>query len=280
MFGAFFLPGNAINRLGPGNYVAAPPLSGLAEAVAVTRLACVALAILGACAIARRFFRRDADLVSQLLLAGIVANLAAYIPSSLADHTALNAREFAPVLPFAAVLAARTLGDRLGDAGDRRQPGHSAAVAGAGRAAWLVRFRPVARGRHPGRAQPVRQARSVPPAASPDRRHRRVLELQRDHRGHGRRHHHQGRHPGLPPAVRLGVEARLVRPGQAHGELRARVQRRRATSASGWCRPPRCGDLGTLLPAAGRATLDPGAGYTVHAYQGNLLAQLPRLAHC
>ena len=72
MFGAFFLPGNAINRLGPGDYVAAPPLSGLAEAVAVTRVALVALAVLGACAIARRFFRRDADLVSQLLLAGIV----------------------------------------------------------------------------------------------------------------------------------------------------------------------------------------------------------------
>ena len=115
MFGAFFLPGNAINRLGPGDYVAAPPLSGLAEAVAVTRVALVALAVLGACAIARRFFRRDADLVSQLLLAGIVANLAAYIPSSLAAHTALNAREFAPVLPFAAVLAARAFGDRLGE---------------------------------------------------------------------------------------------------------------------------------------------------------------------
>jgi hypothetical protein len=38
--------------------------------------------------------------------------------------------------------------------------------------------------------------------------------------------------------------------------------------------------LGTLLPAASRATLDPGAGYAVHAYQGNLMAQLPRLAHC
>jgi hypothetical protein len=115
MFGAFFLPGNAINYLGPGNYVAAPPLSGLAEAVAVTRLGCLALASLAACVTARRFFRRDADLVSQLLLVGLIANLAAYIPSSLADHTALNAREFAPVLPFAAALAARTLGDRLSE---------------------------------------------------------------------------------------------------------------------------------------------------------------------
>ncbi|HXT93518.1 MAG TPA: hypothetical protein VN714_30180 [Trebonia sp.] len=112
LFGAFFLPGNAVNRLGPGNYVAAPPLTGLAEAVAVTRLACVAVALWGACAVARRFFHRDADLVSQLLLVGCGANLAAYLPSSLAAHTALNAREFAPVLPFAAVMAARMLGDR------------------------------------------------------------------------------------------------------------------------------------------------------------------------
>ena len=71
------------------------------------------LAVWGACAIARRFFFRDADFVSQLLLAGIVANLAAYIPSTLADATALNVREIAPVLPFAAVLAGRMLGDRL-----------------------------------------------------------------------------------------------------------------------------------------------------------------------
>jgi hypothetical protein len=42
-----------------------------------------------------------------------VANLAAYIPSSLADATALNAREIAPVLPFAAVLAGRMLGGRV-----------------------------------------------------------------------------------------------------------------------------------------------------------------------
>ncbi len=32
-------------------------------------------------------------------------NLVAYIPSTLADHSALNVREIAPVLPFGAVLA-------------------------------------------------------------------------------------------------------------------------------------------------------------------------------
>jgi hypothetical protein len=73
----------------------------------------VLLALWGCCAIARRFFRRDADFISQLLLAGIVLNLVAYIPTTLADHSALNVREIAPVLPFGAVLAARMLGDRL-----------------------------------------------------------------------------------------------------------------------------------------------------------------------
>lgn len=120
MFGAYFVPGQAINYLKPGvllnpSGLPAPPapLSGLDQAIALTHLAGVVLAVWGACAIARRFFLRDADIVSQLLLAGIVANLAAYIPSTLANATALNVREIAPVLPFAAVLAARMLGDRL-----------------------------------------------------------------------------------------------------------------------------------------------------------------------
>jgi hypothetical protein len=34
-----------------------------------------------------------------------------------------------------------------------------------------------------------------------------------------------------------------------------------------------------LLPAVSRATLNPAEGYPVHAYQGNLLAQLPLLVH-
>ena len=113
MFGAYFVPGNAINYKSPGTFVLAPSLSGLDQALAISRLLCVLLALWGCCAIARRFFRRDADFVSQLLLAGIVLNLVAYIPSTLADHSALNVREIAPVLPFGAVLAGRMLGDRL-----------------------------------------------------------------------------------------------------------------------------------------------------------------------
>jgi hypothetical protein len=103
VFGAYFVPGQD-----PQN-----PMSHLDQAIAISRLVTVVLAVWGACAIARRMFSRDADFVSQLLLAGIVANIFAYVPSTLADHTALNTREIAPVLPFAAVLAGRMLGDRL-----------------------------------------------------------------------------------------------------------------------------------------------------------------------
>jgi hypothetical protein len=43
----------------------------------------------------------------------MVINVLVYIPSTLANATDLNAREFAVVLPYGAVLAGRTLGDRL-----------------------------------------------------------------------------------------------------------------------------------------------------------------------
>jgi hypothetical protein len=110
MFGAYFVPWVDPYIQWP---IAQPGMSGLDQAIALTHLVGVIFAVWGACAIARRFFFRDADIVSQLLLAGIVANIAAYVPSTLGHHTALNAREYAPVLPFAAVLAARMIGDRL-----------------------------------------------------------------------------------------------------------------------------------------------------------------------
>ena len=237
MFGAFFLPGNAINRLGPGNYVAAPPLSGLAEAVAVTRLACVALAIAGACAIARRFFRRDADLVSQLLLAGIVANLAAYLPSSLAGHTALNAREFAPVLPFAAVLAARTLGDRLGE---RATGNRFIALSLAAVLRWYC----------------VGLAHEAAAPAAPDPFARLEAFLRQHHLAEGI----GGYWDSSVITVDTGgaVTVRAVTQGclqpydweskpvwyDPAGPRRASClsQAGRATSASGWRRPSRCGD--------------------------------------
>ena len=107
IFGAYFVPGQQELQAG-----SAPP-GMLDQVIAYSHLVGVVLALWGACAIARRFFFRDADFVSQLLLAGIVANIFAYVPSALADHTALNTREIAPVLPFAAVLAGRMLGERL-----------------------------------------------------------------------------------------------------------------------------------------------------------------------
>ena len=107
IFGAYFVPGRQAAL--PG--MAAPGL--LDQVIAFSHLAGVVLALWAAAAVARRFFTRDADMVNQLLLAGIIANIAAYVPSTLAAHTALNTREIAPVLPFAAVLAGRALGGRL-----------------------------------------------------------------------------------------------------------------------------------------------------------------------
>lgn len=67
----------------------------------------VALATLGVVVTAWRFFRGEA-LVPQLLLAGIVLNVAAY---ALGTHALIlpNTREMAPVLPLSAALAGRQL---------------------------------------------------------------------------------------------------------------------------------------------------------------------------
>jgi len=142
MFGAYFVPGQD-----PQN-----PMTSLDQAIAISRLVAVVLAVWGACAIARRMFFRDADFVSQLLLAGIIANIFAYIPSTLADHTALNTREIAPVLPFAAVLAGRMLGDRLvsGPLASMRLPRFgrpgvgSASAAGGAASTYSLRVRLIA----------------------------------------------------------------------------------------------------------------------------------------
>ena len=274
MFGAFFLPGNAINRLGPGNDVAAPPLSGLAEAVAVTRLACVALAIAGGCAIARRFFRRDADLVSQLLLAGIVANLAAYLPSSLAGHTALNVREFAPVLPFAAVLAARTLGDRLGE---RATGNRFIALSLAAVFCWYC-------------VGLAHQA-AAPAAANPFARLEAFLRQHHLAEGIGGYWDSSVITVDTGGAVTIRAVTGCLHPYDWESKAAWYNPAGRTASfvleSSGtgyfshWLvAPVALRRLGTLLPAASRATLDPGAGYVVRAYQGNLLAQLPLISHC
>ena len=69
---------------------------------------------LGACGIALAVWRfpRDRDLVAQVLLAGIVINLAAYVAGTHASDLA-NTREISAVLPFGAALAGRLLGPPL-----------------------------------------------------------------------------------------------------------------------------------------------------------------------
>jgi hypothetical protein len=301
MFGAFFLPGNAINHLGPGNYVAAPPLSGLAEAVAVTRLACVALAIWGACATGRRFFRQDADLVSQLLLVGIAANLVAYIPSSLADHTALNAREFAPVLPFAAVLAARSLGDRLGDRLYR--PGEHSAPWGHPRSRWPVRPDIKAAGLSQVRVLALAallgwygfglfQEAGIPAAPNPFARLEAFLKEHHLTDGIGGYWNSSVITVGTGGAITIRAvtqgcllpyawESKPAWYDPAAHAASFVLESSAAGYFSQWqASPAALRLLDTLLPAPSRATSNPGEGYVVHAYQGNLLAQLPLLAHC
>ena len=79
---------------------------------ALLHLAGVALVVWAICRMARRFVSWP-DLVSQVLLLAIVLNIGVYIPSTLANATDLNAREFAVVLPFGAVLAGRVLAEPL-----------------------------------------------------------------------------------------------------------------------------------------------------------------------
>jgi len=79
---------------------------------ALVHLAGVALVVWAICRVARHFFSWP-DMISQILLVAMVLNVVLYVPSTLADATDLNAREFAVVLPFGAVLAARTLAAAL-----------------------------------------------------------------------------------------------------------------------------------------------------------------------
>jgi hypothetical protein len=111
MFGAYFVP--------------SPQLDGLDEAIAGLHLVSVVLVTWAALATASGFFRKASrrpgqatrpggtDMISQLLLVAIIVNIGAFVTSTLANASALNTRDVAPVLPFAAVLAARAFGDRL-----------------------------------------------------------------------------------------------------------------------------------------------------------------------
>jgi hypothetical protein len=87
---------------------------------ALVHLAGVALVAWAMCRVARHFFSWP-DMISQILLVAMVLNVVLYVPSTLADATDLNAREFAVVLPFGAVLAGRTLAAGLYARGSRQR---------------------------------------------------------------------------------------------------------------------------------------------------------------
>jgi hypothetical protein len=91
---------------------AKPQGPAIEMAFAVVHLAGVVLVAWAICRVIRHFVSWP-DLVSQVLLVAMVVNVLVYIPSTLADATDLNAREFAVVLPFGAVLAGRNLAARL-----------------------------------------------------------------------------------------------------------------------------------------------------------------------
>jgi hypothetical protein len=100
-----------------------------AMAFALLHLAGVVLVAWAVLRVARRFLSWP-DMISQILLVAMVLNVVAYVPSTLANASELNAREFAVVLPFGAVLAGRTLAGSL-QAGLRRRPRAVALLAGA-----------------------------------------------------------------------------------------------------------------------------------------------------
>ena len=116
---------------------AKPQGPAAALAFALLHLAGVALVAWAMVRVARHFLSWP-DMISQILLVAMVINVVVYVPSTLADATDLNAREFAVVLPFGAVLAGRTLAAGLPPAGA------AAAGAGAGpRPCWPARCWPV-----------------------------------------------------------------------------------------------------------------------------------------
>ena len=112
---------------------AKPQGPAAALAFALLHLAGVALVAWAMVRVARHFLSWP-DMISQILLVAMVINVVVYVPSTLADATDLNAREFAVVLPFGAVLAGRTLAAGLAASmrgASRRRARAAALLAGA-----------------------------------------------------------------------------------------------------------------------------------------------------
>ena len=83
--------------------------AGASTLFVVLHLVGVAAAAAGIVLAVWQFGRRDADFVNQLLLTGIVVNFVAFVATTHVTNVT-SAREIAPALPFAAVLAGRELG--------------------------------------------------------------------------------------------------------------------------------------------------------------------------
>jgi len=95
--------------LGGADFFGLRPTAG--NAFTVLHVAGVFLAAWGTWLAARRFFR-DRDLVSQLLVMGVIVNVAVYVLSTRANVVS-QTHEIAAVLPFSAALAGRLLAERL-----------------------------------------------------------------------------------------------------------------------------------------------------------------------
>jgi hypothetical protein len=116
-----------LELLGANVFGAAATGSALAVAFATVHLVGAALAAAGVIGAATAAARRRLDLIDAVLLTGLVLNLAAYVAGVQAINIT-SAREIAPVLPIAAVLAGRQLGSRLA-AGRDHAAGRDRAVA-------------------------------------------------------------------------------------------------------------------------------------------------------
>jgi hypothetical protein len=110
-----------LGLFGADVFGAAATGSALAVAFAVVHLAGVALAAAGVITAATAAARGRLDLIDGVLLTGLVLNLAAYGAGVQAVNIT-STREIAPVLPFAAALAARQLAGRI--SGDRPDAAH------------------------------------------------------------------------------------------------------------------------------------------------------------
>jgi hypothetical protein len=95
--------------LGGADFLGLRPTVG--NAFIVLHVVGVFLAAWGTWLAARRFLR-DRDLVAQLLVTGVIINLAVYVFSTRANVIS-QTHEIAPVLPFGAALAGRMLDGRL-----------------------------------------------------------------------------------------------------------------------------------------------------------------------